>query len=336
MSDYDGSVEMAVAPLPPLEDLSNVSEKFPIPMESRYYGPPWLQKVAESRLFSNWFLFLIFFNLIFTAATVSNRTDATNLVGVIVTGLYALAFIPRAFMKNTWKDVWTIFSAVLLISAIISDIIRLGDGQYWLVFYCFFLLRPMRTLAKFKMLRQAINAVFASLDVVLNFVLTMLIFIFPTAIFLTQAIGNNVGLSDLATDEGTFNKQLWGNMWKSMLSLFQIATLDWGDIVRASVMAEPWLALIFITFIVVSGFAVSNVFITIIGESYSSQTTDDVDYTAIERKEEFLKSFSQECSEDADVDVLTACPTDVQLSNADIACMLISLKKMVLQKRKKD
>ena len=49
-----------------------------------------------------------------------------------------------------------------------------------------------------------------------------------------------------------------------MLTLFQIATLDLGDIVRGSIHAEPWLAVFFLPFIVLVGFGITNVFITVV------------------------------------------------------------------------
>jgi hypothetical protein len=89
------------------------------------------------------------------------------------------------------------------------------------------------------------------------------------AINMTKFVGNNPYFHDAATGEGSENEEMWGTFWLSMLSLFQISTMDWGDIARASISTSPILAPIYILFLLYMGFAVSNLFIALISSQYA-------------------------------------------------------------------
>jgi hypothetical protein len=69
------------------------------------------------------------------------------------------------------------------------------------------------------------------------------------ALNMTKFVGNNPYFHDAATGEGSENEEMWGNFWRSMLSLFQISTMDWGDISRASISFQPLLAIFYVIFL---------------------------------------------------------------------------------------
>ena len=59
------------------------------------------------------------------------------------------------------------------------------------------------------------------------------------AINMTKFVGQNQKFWYTETGEGTGNDALWGNVFWSVLSLFQISTMDWGDICRAIIEEAP-------------------------------------------------------------------------------------------------
>jgi hypothetical protein len=59
------------------------------------------------------------------------------------------------------------------------------------------------------------------------------------AINMTKFVGQNQKFWYTETGEGTGNEQLWGNVFWSILSLFQVSTMDWGDICRAIIEEAP-------------------------------------------------------------------------------------------------
>lgn len=149
---------------------------------------------------------------------------------------------------------------------IVLNCFRLGDSLY----SPFRVIRLVKYIRLFSRLRIIIRAVIGGVGVLRDFTLALMVIIWPFAIFGTRFIGQNEGLTDATTDEGTTNLVLWGDWPSSMLTLFQIATLDWGDIVRGSIHAEPWLAFFSLPFIVLVGFGITNVFITIVSNGDSN------------------------------------------------------------------
>ena len=84
---------------------------------------------------------------------------------------------------------------------------------------------------------------------ILHYVVFSSLILMVCALLMTKFVGNNPYFHDAATGEGSENEEMWGNFWRSMLSLFQISTMDWGDISRASIDVEPLLALFYVIFL---------------------------------------------------------------------------------------
>jgi hypothetical protein len=279
-------------------------------------------------------------NALGASISCQNRTNASDIFGVVMTTLFGVTLFVKFLGSGLdfFRDSWNLLQMFLVFMAIIGDISRKGNGHYILVIMFFRLLKVLTMIRSLENVRISIHAVVASMSVLGNFAITLLVFIYPTAIMLTVYIGQNSSLSHKETDEGTKNIELWGTLPRSMLSLFQIATLDWGDIVRASVMDEPLLAIIFICFILATGFAVSNVFITIIGEKYSNlnQMAEDEDayHEGKEELEEMekkkaalLESVRQGHISHANVNFDTV--RRIEFTNSDIACMILSLQQQL-------
>ena len=57
----------------------------------------------------------------------------------------------------------------------------------------------------------------------------------------------------------------WGSLGVSVLSLFQIVTLDdWGNIMRTTIELEPLTWVYFVSFVISSAFIVTNLFIAVV------------------------------------------------------------------------
>ena len=84
---------------------------------------------------------------------------------------------------------------------------------------------------------------------ILHYVVFSTLILVVCALNMTKFVGNNPYFHDAATGEGSENEEMWGNFWRSMLSLFQISTMDWGDISRASIDVQPLLTMFYVIFI---------------------------------------------------------------------------------------
>ena len=318
------------------KDLPSLSSK----REQGFLPIPFFRRINTHPNFSLLCILLIFVNALGASISCQNRTNASDIFGVVMTTLFGVTLFVKFLGSGLdfFRDSWNLLQMFLVFMAIIGDISRKGNGHYILVIMFFRLLKVLTMIRSLENVRISIHAVVASMSVLGNFAITLLVFIYPTAIMLTVYIGQNSSLSHKETDEGTKNIELWGTLPRSMLSLFQIATLDWGDIVRASVMDEPLLAIIFICFILATGFAVSNVFITIIGEKYSNlnQMAEDEDayHEGKEELEEMekkkaalLESVRQGHISHANVNFDTV--RRIEFTNSDIACMILSLQQQL-------
>jgi len=84
---------------------------------------------------------------------------------------------------------------------------------------------------------------------ILHYLVFSLLILSVCSINMTKFVGMNLNFVDATTGEGTANGELWGSFGESMLSLFQVSTMDWGDICRAVIDEAPILAPLLIMFL---------------------------------------------------------------------------------------
>jgi hypothetical protein len=267
-----------------------------------------VQWVTNSQIFSNISLILIISESLLAATTLfSNsccRTYGTDIAAIVFTGILILETLLKIIADPKYhlhsKLIW--IDLIIISVAVVLHCRRFGDGLYVVSFRIFNILRFFRRL---KRVRTIVITILRSFGVLRDFVLVLAFIIFPFAVMATRFIGQNENFSMSETDEGTTNQKLWGNFPSSMLTLFQIATLDWGDIVRGSIHTGPWLALFYIPFIVAVGFGVCNIFIIAIGEAYEmvcineEETESETDMNVLKKVEaEYEKSEEERSEED--------------------------------------
>ena len=235
----------------------------------------WAGTIIRKPWFYRLILALILTELILATVTIATptccRTHGTDIAAAVITGTFVCEAVLKicGFGKWYFKDPWNVVDLLSVCADIALNFNRLGDSLYN-AFRVVRLLRPMRMIKRIERLGVIVNAILDGIGVLRDFALVLVFLIWPFAIFGTRFIGQNEALTNSATDEGTTNLVLWGDWPSSMLTLFQIATLDWGDIVRGSIHAQPWLGLFFFPFIVVVGFGVTNIFITVVSHRGSN------------------------------------------------------------------
>jgi voltage-gated sodium channel len=128
-------------------------------------------------------------------------------------------------------------------------------------------LRILRVLRLFSVVPRLRTVVQALLDAIPNMasILVVLVLIFyVTAVLATQLFGGA-------------SAELFGTIGRSMYSLFQVMTLEnWADgIVQPVMEIHPWAWAFFIPFIIVTSFAVLNLFIAILVSATEAQQASD-------------------------------------------------------------
>lgn len=301
--------------------------------ETRDYSPcPLARRIIMRPWFDIAILMLILTEQILGTVTLLSptccRTRGTDIAAVVVSSFFACEAIikiaalglftkPHGYLRSGWNT----FDLITVVAAWILHSQRLGDGLY-VSFRLLRVLRPLRANHGTKRIGLIVSAIMNAIDVLRDFFLVLLLFIFPFAIFGTRFIGQSVRLSNTTTVEGTTNLALWGDFPSSVLTLFQIATLDWGDIARGSILTEPWLALFFIPFIITVGFGVTNIFITVMGETYTNVVNEDEASEAVKTRELAESLLSGERPPEAAYE-----DVGQRMTNQDIAYMLAVLAR---------
>jgi hypothetical protein len=88
----------------------------------------------------------------------------------------------------------------------------------------------------FKRLRRSFQLITTT---ILHYTIFSILILVVCAINMTKFVGQNPKFLYTETGEGTGNAQLWGTVGWSLLSLFQVSTMDWGDICRAMIEEAP-------------------------------------------------------------------------------------------------
>lgn len=77
-------------------------------------------------------------------------------------------------------------------------------------------------------------------------------------------------------DEGLTDFDYFGDMWYTLLTLFQMMTLDnWGGICREIMAVYSWAWIPIIAYVIVSGFVVVNLIIAVICDAISALGEED-------------------------------------------------------------
>ena len=164
--------------------------------------------------------------------------------------LKMFAISPR--IDQYFKDAWNIFDFAIIAFLIVGLVFSEALLDYGIFLVLARLLRLLRNLSTVQELRLILTTLFRSIPSVGH------ILILQGIVLYTYAL---VGYNEF----GEHDTQHWGNLGVSVLSLFQIVTLDdWGNIMRPVIEIQPLAWVYFVTFIVISAFVVTNLFIAVV------------------------------------------------------------------------
>ena len=174
----------------------------------------------------------------------------------LVNDLVLVIFILEAGAKiySVWPrpgryfgDGWSLFDFSVIVFSLIPE-----TGQFALIARMARLMRIIRLVSVAPELRLIVSTLVKSIPSMMNIILLMLIIFYIYGIaghYLFQS-------SDPAR---------WGGLGVSMLTLFQVVTLEgWADIMAEAMKANPHAWIYFISFIVLATFIVINLFIAVV------------------------------------------------------------------------
>ena len=156
-----------------------------------------------------------------------------------------VAFAPRSY--RYFKDGWNVFDFIVIVAALIP-----ATGQFAIIARLARLLRALRLISAVKELRLIITALVRSIPSVGHVMMLMSIIVYIYAI-----MGYHLFHAH--------DPQNWGSLGKSLLTLFNIITLEgWTEVMAVAMEMNPYSWIYFVSFVVVGTFVVINLFIAII------------------------------------------------------------------------
>ena len=220
-----------------------------------------LVKISAGLVNSQWFEYFIIAVIIVngiilgleTSSTVSRLygdllylgNDIALGVFIVEAALKMLAFWPRP--HQYFRDGWNVFDFLIIVFALVP-----ATGQFAMIARLARLLRVVRLISAIRDLRLIVAALVRSIPSVGHVMMLMSIVAYIYAIMGHQLFHQH-------------DPEHWGTLGRSLLTLFNITTLDnWTQIMNAAMEHHPWSWVYFVSFVVVGTFVVINLFIAII------------------------------------------------------------------------
>ena len=164
--------------------------------------------------------------------------------------LKMFAISPR--IDQYFKDAWNIFDFAIITFLIVSLIFSDALASYGVLVVLARLLRLLRSLFTVQELRLILTTLFRSIPSMAHIAMLLGIVVYVYAL-----VGYNIF--------GEHDTKHWGSLGVSVLSLFQVVTLDgWSEIMRPATELEPLAWLYFVSFVIITAYIVANLFIAVV------------------------------------------------------------------------
>lgn len=240
----------------------------PVPLASL---PPIRQKAARF-IESQWVVNSIIALILINAVTLGLETDKAiyqqhgallKIIDVSLLMVFTLEIFIKlfAYRLNFFKSGWNIFDFLIVAIAWVP-----ASGPL-AVLRAFRILRILRLLSVVPQMRRVITALGHSIPGMSSVIGVLVLIFYVCAVLATKLFGQHPDP----------NMQEWfGSISASAYTLFQIMTLEsWSmGIVRPTMEIFPWSGIFFIPFIIVTSFAVLNLFIGIIVDAMQMAQSD--------------------------------------------------------------
>ncbi len=246
-----------------------------------------LKSIVESR----WFSFFITTVIVINAITLGLETSPEMMqrYGALLVFLdtTALAIFVIEIAMKLWvyrlgffKNGWNIFDFVIVSIALVPSSGPLS------VLRAMRILRVLRLVSVVPQMRTVVGALFGALPGMGSIVAVLLLVFYVAAVMATKLFGTEF-------------PQWFGTIGESMYSLFQIMTLEsWSmGIVRPVMEVHPLAWVFFVPFVIVTSFAVLNLFIALIVNSMNKVHAEDLErqeqaeHIAHDERENLLKEI---------------------------------------------
>ena len=224
-----------------------------------------LKNILESRIFISFITAVIIINAftlgLETSPNITSKYGLIlSLVDKIALTIFTLELIGKllVYRFNFFKDGWNVFDFIIVVVSLIP-----ASGPFS-VLRAFRIFRTLRLLSIVPSMRRIIQAIFISIPGILSVGTIIVLIFYISSVLTTNFFGNSF-------------YEWFGTIGNSMYTLFQIMTLEsWSmGIVRPVMKEYPLAWLFFVPFILVTTFAILNLFIGIIVDAMQQISGDE-------------------------------------------------------------
>ena len=236
---------------------------------SRRHGET-LRRIIESPLFQRVIIGLIVINAIMLGLETSDAVMARIGGGLIladrlIVAVFVLEILAKivAYRRDFLRDPWNLFDFTVIGLSI------LPATNAFSVFRAFRVLRVLRLVSAVPSMRQVVLGLLNAIPGMATTAGLLLLAFYVFAVIATEMFGSSF-------------REWFGSLGASMYSLFQIMTLEsWSmGIVRPVMEVYPWAWAFFVPFIIVTSFAVLNLFVAIIVNAMSAESVAETTASA--------------------------------------------------------
>lgn len=210
----------------------------------------------------------------------------------VILGLFVVELLMRLFVHRMrfFRDGWNVFDFIIIIVSLLPAV------EFFSALRTFRIFRVLRLMSVVPKMRRVITALFSAMPGMASVMAVLLVIFYVAAVFTTHVFG---------VSQDPKIHALFGDIGNSMFTLFQLMTLEgWvADVAQPVMAVYPHSWIFFVLFIIVTSFAVLNLFIGIIVDALNIlHDQEDADGSERHHSEEMqvLMDIKQQLSHLAD------------------------------------
>ena len=220
-------------------------------------------KIKDNRIFQFSVVIIIIFNAILIGATTYQLDpfflNAIYFLDYLITIFFVIEilirFIGEKEKKNFFKDMWNIFDSLI----VLISLVPIPNNSSFLVLRLLRIFRVLRLISVIPELKKIIESLLASVKKV--FFVSLLLFVI---MYVFGSIGS-ILFSEV-------DPERWGDLGKSLLTLFQVLTLSSWETVMLPLQKIFWFSWIFfVLFISICSITILNLVIAILVDVVNHQ-----------------------------------------------------------------
>ncbi|UMP05651.1 ion transporter [Amycolatopsis sp. EV170708-02-1] len=239
-------------------------------------GRETVARVVEDRRFQHFIIAVIVVNAVTLGLETSTRMVAEygpllHTVDYVALGIFVLEMASKlyAYRAKFFRDPWNIFDLIVVGIAVIPT-----TGPF-AVLRALRVLRVLRLISVVPSMRKVVTGLLASIPGMASIAALLALIIFVAGVMATKLFG-------------AISPENFGDLGTSLFTLFQVMTGEaWPDIAKEIMKEAPMAWVFFVVYILVSSFAVLNLFIAVVVSGMEDELRQDI------REEEAKQAATQ-------------------------------------------